>query len=137
MDVETIEIKTITFERDGKTHTAVVKEPRAPWPNAMTVEDEGVTYGISIGFGTGGFGAHPFLYRFVQFLNEQRTEYVEWWPNDERDVAADALGRVFLAQREHPSDMWGPPEQIGDLATLDTARWFAFGRGLMNEKAQS
>jgi hypothetical protein len=51
----------ITFERDGKTHTAIVREPATPVPDALLVEHDGRTYSIAIDFGTGAFAARPVL----------------------------------------------------------------------------
>jgi len=51
----------VSFERDGKTHTAEVGEPAVPLPDALLVEYAGKTYSIAIDFGTGAFVARPVL----------------------------------------------------------------------------
>jgi hypothetical protein len=55
---------TITFERDGKTHVAVVGEPVAPTAGAMIVEHAGEQYAIAIRLGV-RLGDAPFVARPV------------------------------------------------------------------------
>lgn len=38
---------------------------------------------------------------YTLYVNEERTVKVEDWP--------DEVGRIHVAVRAHPDDMWGPP----------------------------
>jgi len=55
------------------------------------------------------------VYRYVIFLNEDRTEMATCWPT------VDGLTwKVDRAFRGHPSHTWGPPDRQALTGTLDS-----------------
>ena len=56
------------------------------------------------------------VYRYVIFLNPERTRMKTCWPQVD-----GASWKVERAAREHPGDTWGPPEAagiVGDLPSI-------------------
>ncbi len=66
-ETHTTTVETITFVRDEKEYVAVVGPPATPVNGALTVEDDGVKYAISIALGSiPGFPGVGFIARPVE-----------------------------------------------------------------------
>jgi hypothetical protein len=59
-----------------------------------------------------------------------RCVTVQWWPNaTEAGDDRPRLGRLYLASRSTPGEVWPAMVELGDTVTADEARTFAVSRG--------